>query len=942
MLWPEGSQSVVANLGEYLNPALHDEPVRAFVLSKLGSYLAIASKSVLAMYRLKPLVPLSIYPTLFADAEIEHMTCNLNGEYIAVSTNDGRVSVFMVGPQGYLEERLKFNQSVTPGPGEAIGAQEIRLDPLDSVRMTGSVSLLGACGPFLLVANRSKIEVAEWRLFGLKDPLNPPEFKSFEFDSIKEPIVAMVSGVHHKNAWLVCFVTASGKCMLVCYKGDTLETLDVVKEECLATEGITSVDYNPRLRLLALGGEGTVTVYKNGYTRPDDASVPIYTPKQLSSFDLEDSQTAQSVKWTPSGVALLVGFTRGWQMVSMLGLVLYSSMASFGVLETDFYVGSEAAVLRDSAGCLRVQNMLRASDYAPAELTRPVLFGNNRLMLYHDPSARGITEGVSNQSWLTIPLPTWYMAQNWPLNHVCSTSDGRFVAIAGTVGVMIFSVASRQWKEVGSRDFMVRGGMCWFGRRLVASCRSVYDDCLSIKMFSPAMTQRGVHSASVNAVNLGPAFSSTQPQPPNAQPPTAPPELPPVPERPVFNSAYAHTASLHDPDSVRSPLISSPITTMDARRKSAATLSSFGRFELQVLADEMLGTNCSVLLVAKGPDALLGVVFEEAGNQLFLLYNMVANDYTFHLLREIPLQEVLGVDLPVVRSVAIINENEILLLEHSTLYLIKGFAEQNKYERRVIAEPIEMFEYLNQDELLCVFDGAEAVFSTWPLEKDTRVATINLDAFPVHFSSQRGVVALVEVEPIPSFDGSFVVARPMISHEVYIHYLLEAYITQNFETALTIATKYSHAPYFAGVLENLLYHCVRDYTTNDEIKQTLELVKRFPNQNVEAIVANCARKIDMKYWKRLFSAAGEDPQQIFDTCLARKDLKTAAEILIVVQTSGATKNDEPFDLEGCVLQLYLAARDEKQFQICRQVCQYILSVDAEGTTLRRFRELIKR
>lgn len=974
MLWPEGSTSAIAELSTFLNPALPDEKVRSFCVSKLGSYLVVASKSILAMFRLKPLVPLSIYPSLFIDTEISCVIASGSGEYVAVATTDSKISVFSAQPQGYLEERLKFNYSVTPGPGEAIGAQELWLQPLDSITCnTDKDAILNTCGPFLLVSSLRGVQVVEWKAFKTKDPLNHPVPKEFEIEGLKDSkIICMSSGAYDKSKWITCLVLESGCSLLLSWDGDNLQDLQLVSETAFNVSKIRSCDYNIRLRSIALVSDEKIFVYKDVYNNVES---------QLTKLQLEDSRQVCTVKWTPSGVAMIVGYIDGWDLVSMLGLNVYSVQNSSysGINAVDFMVSAESAFMLNNEGTLLVQNMLRSSDYSPAELNRPVLFGNGRLMLYHDPSARGITEGISNQSWLTIPLPTWYMAQNWPINHVSSTADGRFVAIAGTVGIMLFSVTTRQWKDIGSREFMVRGGLCWFGKRLVAACKSIYEDTIVLKMYSPAITQTNNSASSQGSLNLGPAFSGTSPQPlpqsgsclnnaPNTHSVQSIPESPPqshimLPAR-RRSSAYSggtfgasastenlvkatpgyysnlfkqfkQSSSNIDGDSIRAPLISSPSATTDFRRPSAASIP-FSKFELQVLAVENLGNNCSVILVAKGPDSLLGVVFEENGKLSFLLYNLLNGDYGFNLIRSIPLQEVLDIDHPVVRSVAIVSENEILMLINTTLYLLTTFEDDsNKYERRVIVDPVEMFEFLPQDQLLCAFDGQDAVFSTWPPSNKTNVTTINLDAFPVHFSAHRGVVALVETEPIASYDNSFVVARPLITHEVYIHYLIEAYLTTDLGRALSVARRYSNAPYFSGVLENLLFHCVTDYPTESETKLALKLIRHFDEQNIEAIIANCARKIDMKYWDRLFSSAGQSSAEMFDNCLSRHDLKTATELLIIVQT---TSSD--FDLKGPLLRLYTASKLDQQFHICKQLCQYIMSIDATGETLKKFREFI--
>jgi len=49
------------------------------------------------------------------------------------------------------------------------------------------------------------------------------------------------------------------------------------------------------------------------------------------------------------------------------------------------------------------------------------------------------------------------------------------------------------------------------------------------------------------------------------------------------------------------------------------------------------------------------------------------------------------------------------------------------------------------------------------------------------------------------------------------------------------------------------------------------------------MIAQCARKVDQKYWRKLFLQLGE-PAAMFLECVEKGHLQTATQFLIIVQT----------------------------------------------------------
>lgn len=66
-----------------------------------------------------------------------------------------------------------------------------------------------------------------------------------------------------------------------------------------------------------------------------------------------------------------------------------------------------------------------------------------------------------------------------------------------------------------------------------------------------------------------------------------------------------------------------------------------------------------------------------------------------------------------------------------------------------------------------------------------------------------------------------------------------------------------------------------------QLPSVIEFIQEFPNLYLETVV-QCARKTEIALWPYLFSAAGK-PKDLFQECLKRQNLNTAASYLIILQ-----------------------------------------------------------
>lgn len=88
----------------------------------------------------------------------------------------------------------------------------------------------------------------------------------------------------------------------------------------------------------------------------------------------------------------------------------------------------------------------------------------------------------------------------------------------------------------------------------------------------------------------------------------------------------------------------------------------------------------------------------------------------------------------------------------------------------------------------------------------------------------------------------------------------------------------------------------------------------------------CARKSEVSQWEYLFSIVG-DPKELFQHCLRRNQLRTAASYLIILQTL------EPYAVTSKLqVELLELALEAEEFQLCAEIVRYLTLASSKITS----------
>ncbi|PSK37424.1 RAB6A-GEF complex partner protein 1 [Elsinoe australis] len=665
-----------------------------------------------------------------------------------------------------------------------------------------------------------------------------------------------------------------------------------------------------------------------------DARIRVYNVKdylgnipQLHTLELPVSSASSGqltfISHSPDGQCLFAGFEKGWAMWSVygkLGAHSFMSDRSSPFAEQSWLdgfsagfwagLGSELILLNDTANQLCTIHMARGaatSCLAMPNIYRSLLQTSTGLMLHHGQSGSGISSGNAEESsWQTYQIPSSYLTNQWPIKCSVVSACGKYIAAAGRRGLVHYSKASGRWKTFedpyAESEFSIRGGMCWYQHILVAAVDS--DAGSQVRLYS-------------REKNLS-----------------------------ISNVMYAET-------------LKSPIIHM-------------------TLSDQ------SSLLVFTHENILFHYVFEAAGSSVRLVQ---VGQIDFHGIIRAPAR---------VRSISWIVPDEqrergdpsqdvataaVLFLIDGKLVLLQPSPEEHrelKYDMRVIAHNVEYYLLAREgstftpdpislldagqsptshlgnslSDSLWYFDGHS--MRVWPDVHDLISSTsselgqatatsvsIPTDFYPLTPIINKGVLAGLEPDIIQRRDVDFAFARASPRTHLFIPPLLQHYLSRfDSPAALHLSDSYRKLPYFPHALEVLLHNVLDEevdamhgYSDDDEGQQPesqlaslLPFLSSFPEYL--DIVLGCARKTEIRSWQTLFRHL-PPVSEMFEEALGDGKLKTAGGFLLVLHTF----DEEAFNA-GMMARLLGRAKEEGEWELCKELARFLVGVDETGGLLR--------
>ena len=245
---------------------------------------------------------------------------------------------------------------------------------------------------------------------------------------------------------------------------------------------------NARFSLLAVGCKNSeVFVYTaRDYVGSIPLSHKLHPPASAATCGC-----IQTLSYSPDGYCLFAGYEHGWAMWSVYGKLGANSFAAdptvtrknsedwlTNVSNVNWLYAGTSLLLTSRDDCriwlLRLARSATTSCFAAANIARTLLLTDSSLMLFRGYDLPlNMTISGDASLWHSIEIPQIYLLNHRPIRTAVTSSDGRYVAVAGRRGLAHYSVSSGRWKTFEDFDsenaFVVRGGMCWHQHILIAA-----------------------------------------------------------------------------------------------------------------------------------------------------------------------------------------------------------------------------------------------------------------------------------------------------------------------------------------------------------------------------------------------------------------------------------------------------------------------------------------
>ncbi|XP_053614374.1 guanine nucleotide exchange factor subunit Rich [Plodia interpunctella] len=503
-----------------------------------------------------------------------------------------------------------------------------------------------------------------------------------------------------------------------------------------------------------------------------------------------------------------------------------------------------------------------------------------------------VDDNECRKQWIVLPLPATYIATNWPLRYSAIDEEGLNVCVAGRAGLAHYNCAARRWKLFGNeaqeKDFVVTGGMLWWRDYIVVGCYSIIDQHDEIR-FYPREAKLDNKFAKIVRVQSQIFVLDI------------------LDDQLVVFGADA-LVTIYE-------LSTDQDGSIDMRCVQAVDISALSHPACVVsaslcrLRDVHSRGSAAPLAVSRQPDSL---VINASGKLMMVQREEYDTDDDNNPAYSCLPATVLASCVESVWSSGSGTPSQTQLSRALWLWcgslgarvwlpLLPRDATRHPDTSRhtFMAKRIMLPFHLNIYPLTILFDDAILLGA----ENDTTL----------YASDSNSVFSL-----------PFCVVNR--TSQVYLHQILRQLLRRNLGYhAWEIARSCAQLPYFPHSLELLLHEVLEEEATSKEpipdaqLPSVIEFVHEFPVY-LQTVV-QCARKTEIALWAYLFSAAGK-PKELFQECLQRKMLDTAASYLIILQNLESSAVSRQL-----ATQLLDTALQQERWDLARDLVRFLRAID---------------
>ncbi|XP_063700094.1 guanine nucleotide exchange factor subunit Rich [Culicoides brevitarsis] len=715
------------------------------------------------------------------------------------------------------------------------------------------------------------------------------------------------------------------------------------------------ISINHKYRLIAVGRKNSHVCV---FTIDDlTGALELSHTMVLSSKDFPGSpDSVKQIKWTPDGCAVIVSWEKGgFSLWSTFGSMLTCSLAwDYGLVSSATSLGQyfniscmdwscegyQLMIIRQTLEEGRPHTELLQLDFIKSALSvnpcvslNPFLLlqGDDKILINHnetletiyhhnstynelminndDPSLTSPDADLSqldnfeiksiystsflsaSKHWISVMVPTAYTNANWPVRFSALDKSGNNLAVAGRTGLALYSLTTRKWKLFGNetqeKDFVVTGGLVWWNEFVILGNYSLVNQNDEIRIYSRDQKLDNKFakifevSASVMLMNIYEdqliVFTADS-------------------CITIFCLIVGDDRSLellrlqvYDIKNICiHPAFVASIFLTNLKHDSISKVNQSG--------SQMIPAETIVLNVA---GRVLMIQKESNGNSCELMTTCLASCVECIWF---------FVDFPAITKKLHLKES---------LWLYCG-----GHGMRVWL-PVFPRE----------FDGHRSHRHTFMAKRI--MLSFELKIYPLAISFEEAIIFGAETDTVlytndQTSHFSLPFSTLKRTSQVYLHQILKQLIKRNLGyNAWEIARSCSTLPYFPHSLELLLHEVLEQEATSKEpipdalLPSVIEFIQEFPVY-LQTVV-QCARKTEIALWPYLFATAGK-PKELFQQCMANKQLHTATNYLIILQNLESSTISKQY-----ATLLLDASLEQKNWNLSHDLVRFLKAIDPNDT-----------
>jgi len=291
------------------------------------------------------------------------------------------------------------------------------------------------------------------------------------------------------------------------------------------------------------------------------------------------------------------------------------------------------------------------------------------------------------------------------------------------------------------------------------------------------------------------------------------------------------------------------------------------------------------------------------------------------------------------------ENNDLLVLNNGEVIYLK-YKDNKYFEKYLLLDKVEYIYKINDEEYY-LYNGESVLLiknlSDLIKTKDpsTSILKISVENYPILLVLEKGLLVTLENSLIQK--KTMEINQLTSKNSIFLHDLIRFELRTMDE--VKVFEKYNKYKNFQYSLELLLYQTI---VNDQDLTKIVKLIKVNPIFELN-IVSKCLRKIEVKYWSKLFKHLDITPQDLLNSTIEKKQFKTLGILIIIFlnyenddndNEDGSSKDGFKITDEGQIISILKliyenAENDDELWETGFELIRFLKILDPSGKLLKK-------